>query len=237
MSTVLFDSREGIAWLTLNRPKVLNAINLQMRDELWALLEAIALDGSVKVVVVRGAGDRAFSSGADLSEFGTAPSFTEARRARVERDLWGRLAHFEKPLIAAVHGFALGAGCELSLLCDFRIASADARFGLPETHLAYVPTAGGSQTLPRTAGLTRALDMVLSAEPIDAQRALDYGILYSVVPRADLEAAAEALAHRLTAQPQAVLRSTKRAILDGADLPLREAIRMERRLAMRAGTA
>jgi enoyl-CoA hydratase/carnithine racemase len=233
MAAVLYDSRDGIAWLTLNRPEVLNAINLQMRDELWVLLEAVALDGSVKVVVFRGAGGRAFSSGADLSEFGTAPSYTEARRARLERDLWGRLASFEKPLIAAVHGFALGAGCELSLLCDFRIASEDARFGLPETHLAYIPTAGGSQTLPRTTGLTRALDMVLTAEPIDAHRALDYGMVNTVVPRDQLEAVAEAFARRLVARPQPALLATRRALREGSDLPLADAIRLERRLSRR----
>jgi enoyl-CoA hydratase/carnithine racemase len=233
MPTVLYETHDGIAWLTLNRPEVLNALNLQIRDELWVLLEAIALDDSVKVVVFRGAGDRAFSSGADLSEFGTAPSYTEARRARLERDVWGRMARFEKPMIAAVHGYALGAGCELSLLCDLRIASEDARFGLPETHLGYLPTAGGSQTLPRTAGLSRALDMILTAEPIDARTALDYGIVNAVVPRAELAAAAEAYARRLIAQPEAVLRATKRAMRDGASLPLRDAIRLERRLAMR----
>jgi enoyl-CoA hydratase len=233
MPAVLYDTRDGIARLTLNRPEVLNAINLQMRDELWDYLEAAALDDSVKVVVFRGAGDRAFSSGADLSEFGTAPSYTEARRARVERDLWGRLAAFEKPAIAAVHGFALGAGCELSLLCDLRVASEDALFGLPETHLAYIPTAGGSQTLPRTAGLTRALDMVLTAEPIDARRAFDYGMLNAVVPRAGLEGAAEALARRLIAQPEGSLRAAKRTVREGADVSLSEGIRLERRLARR----
>ena len=234
--TVLLDTRDGIAWLTLNRPQVHNALNLQMRDELWVLLEALALDDTVKVVVFRGAGDRAFSAGADLTEFGTAPSYTEARRARVERDLWRRIAHFEKPLIAAIHGHALGAGCELSLLCDFRIASEDARLGLPETHLAYVPTAGGSQTLPRTAGLSRALDMILTAEPITARRALDYGILNAVVPASDLEAAAEALARRLIARPETALRLTKRAMREGAELPLQDAIRQERRLARRTVT-
>ena len=234
--TLLYEKREGVAWLTLNRPRLLNAINMAMRDELWVLLEALALDDTVKVVVFRGAGDRAFSAGADLTEFGTAPSYTEARRARVERDLWRRIAHFEKPLIAAIHGYALGAGCELSLLCDFRIASEDARLGLPETHLAYVPTAGGSQTLPRTAGLSRALDMILTAEPITAQRALDYGILNAVVPASDLEAAAEALARRLIARPETALRLTKRAMREGADLPLQDAIRLERRLARRTVT-
>ncbi len=231
--TVLYDNRDGIAWLTLNRPEVLNALNLQMRDELWVLLEAIALDDSVKVVVFRGAGERAFSSGADLSEFGTAPSFTEARRGRLDRDLWHRFVHFEKPMIAAIHGYALGAGCELSLLCDIRIAAEDARFGLPETHLGYVPTAGGSQTLPRTAGLSRALDMILTAEPIPAQRALEYGIVYRVVPASELDAAAEAIARHLAALPQNTVRAIKRSLWEGADIPLRDALRLERRLAIR----
>jgi enoyl-CoA hydratase/carnithine racemase len=184
-------------------------------------------------VVFRGAGDRAFSAGADISEFGTAPSYTEARRARLERDLWGRLAHFEKPLIAAVHGYALGAGCELSLLCDFRIVSEDARFGLPETHLGYVPTAGGSQTLPRTIGRGRALDMILSAEPLDAATALAYGLVHRVVPREELDSTAEALARRLLAQPQSALRMAKRLLAEGADLTLAGALDLERRLASR----
>jgi enoyl-CoA hydratase/carnithine racemase len=230
---VLYEARDGIAWLTLNRPEVLNALNLQMRDELWVLLEAIALDDSVRAVVFRGAGDRAFSSGADLTEFGTAPSFTEARRGRLDRDLWHRFAHFEKPMIAAVHGYALGAGCELSLLCDLRIASEDARFGLPETHLGYVPTAGGSQTLPRTAGLSRALDMILTAEPITAQRALEYGIVNQVVPRAAADATAETMARRLATLSTNALKSIKQSIREGADVSLRDSLRLERRLAIR----
>ncbi|HWC30082.1 MAG TPA: enoyl-CoA hydratase/isomerase family protein, partial [Dehalococcoidia bacterium] len=144
-----YDPTGGIARVTLNRPEVHNAIDLDMRDELWLLLDAIEADDEVGVVLFRGAGPHAFSAGADISEFGTAPSVIEARRARVERDLWGRLLHFPKPTIAAVHGHTLGAGCELSLLCDFRIAADDASIGLPEAKLGYISTAGGSQTLPR----------------------------------------------------------------------------------------
>ena len=189
-SSLLYDPRDGIARVTFNRPDVHNAIDLQMRDALWTLLDAIEADDEVGVVLFRGAaslkdgghpqtpaegaheGSRAsigaFSAGADITEFGTAPSYTEARRARLERDLWGRLLHFAKPTIAAIHGYALGAGCELSLLCDFRIAAEDALIGLPEAKLGYIPTAGGTQTLPRTIGPGRALDMLLTAEPIDA---------------------------------------------------------------------
>jgi enoyl-CoA hydratase/carnithine racemase len=227
--TVLYEARDGIAWLTLNRPEVLNALNLQMRDDLWSLLDAIELDSEARIVIFRGAG-ASFSAGADITEFGTAPSYTEARRARLERDLWGRLLHFEKPVVAAIHGYALGAGCELSLLCDFRIASTDARLGLPEARLAYIPTAGGSQTLPRTIGRGRGLDMALSGEPVSAQRALDYGLVHSVVPEAELLTAAEALARRLLAQPADALRLAKRALVEGADLPLASALQLERTL-------
>jgi enoyl-CoA hydratase/carnithine racemase len=227
---VLYEVRGGVAWVTLNRPDVHNAIDLETRDALWALLDAAAADDEAGVVVFRGAGDAAFSAGADISEFGTAPSYTEARRSRIERDLWGRILHFEKPTIAAIHGFALGAGCELSLLCDFRVAAEDAQIGLPEAKLGYIPTAGGTQTLQRTIGRGRALDMLLSAEPVSAQRALDYGLVHRVVPNDRLDAEAEALARRLLAQPTAALHAARRALVEGADLPLDAAIRHEAHL-------
>ena len=231
--TVLYERRDGVAWVTFNRPDVLNALNLQARDELWATLDAIELDPEVRVVVFRGAGERAFSAGADISEFGTAPSFDAARRARLERDLWGRIARLEKPLVAAVQGYALGAGCELTLLCDLRLASEDARLGLPEVALAYIPTAGGTQTLARTIGRGRALDLILTGEPIPARQALDWGLLHWVGPRDRLYDEAEALARRLVDQPADALRLAKRALVRGLDLPLSDALRLEARLRSR----
>jgi enoyl-CoA hydratase/carnithine racemase len=228
--TVDFAVRDGIAWVTLNRPSVFNALNLQMRDDLWTVLDAVDLDPDVGVVIFRGAGERAFSSGADISEFGTAPSYDAARRARLGRDLWDRMRRTQKPLIAAIQGYALGAGCELALLCDLRIASEDARLGLPETSLGYIPTAGGSQTLPRTIGRGLALDMILSADSITAVQALEWGLVQRVVPRAELEPTAEAMARRLLSFPQTAVRLAKRALVEGADLPLAEAIRLESRL-------
>jgi enoyl-CoA hydratase/carnithine racemase len=230
---VLFEKRDGIAWLTLNRPQAYNAIDLEARDLLWTLLEVVSLDDEVGVVICRGAGDRAFSSGADLTDFGTSPSYVEARRARRERDLWDRLAFFEKPLIAAVHGYALGAGCELSLYCDFRIASEDAQFGLPEVSLGYLPSAGGTQTAPRLLGLGRGLDMVLSGQPVSARRALEWGLVHQVVPRTDLDDAAEALARQLLAQPPSALRATKAAVIRGLDLKLDEGLKLEAALRLR----
>lgn len=227
---LLYETRDGVAWLTFNRPDVHNAIDMEMRDTLWALLDAAEADDDVRVVVFRGAGDEAFSAGADISEFGTAPSFTDARRARLELDLWGRLLHFPKPTVAAIHGYALGAGCELSLLCDFRIAAEDAQLGLPEAKLGYIPTAGGTQTLQRTIGPGRALDMLLSAESVTAMTALQDGLVHRVVPLVELDAAAETLARRLTSQPAAALRAAKQALVEGRDLPLTAAIRLESRL-------
>ncbi len=148
--TLLYDKQDGIAWVTLNRPEVLNAINMRMRDELWDVMHAVRDDPEVQVVIFKGAGERAFSAGADISEFGTAPSYVESRRARRERDLWGFILSLEVPLIAAIHGYALGAGIELPMCCDLRIASEDARLGLPEVSLGYIPSAGGRRCQPLT---------------------------------------------------------------------------------------
>ena len=230
---VIFEKRDGVAWLTLNRPTAYNAINLEARDELWVLLEVIALDDEIGVVIFKGAGDRAFSSGADLTDFGTSASYIEARRARRERDVWDRLAFFKKPLIAAVHGYALGAGCELSLSCDFRIASEDAQFGLPEVSLGYLPSAGGTQTAPRLLGLGRGLDLILTGTAVSAQRAYEWGLVHQVEPRDQLYPAAEALARRLLAQPEAALRATKAAVLQGLDLSLSQGLELEAAIRLR----
>ncbi|MCI0839533.1 MAG: enoyl-CoA hydratase/isomerase family protein, partial [Chloroflexi bacterium] len=192
---VLYEKRDGgVAWVTLNRPDVLNAINLQMRDELWELMHAVRDDPDVRVVVFKGAGERAFSAGADISEFGTAPSIAEARRARRERDLWGLILSLDEVLIAAIHGYALGAGIELSMCCDIRIASDDAKFGLPEVSLGYIPSAGGTQTLPRHVPPGLAMQMILTGDPIDAPAAYARGLVQRIVPRARLYAEAETMA-------------------------------------------
>jgi enoyl-CoA hydratase/carnithine racemase len=221
----------GIAWVTLKRPQVLNAINMQMRDELWDVLHAVRDDPEVRVAIFKGAGERAFSAGADISEFGTAPSYVEARRARRERDLWGFMLSLEKVLIAAIHGFALGAGIELPMCCDIRIASDDARIGLPEVTLGYIPSAGGTQTMPRYVPPGVAMQMVLTGEPIDARTALRYGLLQRVVPRERLYEEAESLARALAARPQHAVRLAKRAVLEGAELTLAQALALETRLA------
>jgi enoyl-CoA hydratase/carnithine racemase len=231
---LLFEKRgDGIARLTLNRPDVLNAMNMAVRDELWSALLAVRDDPDVRVVLFCGAGDRAFSAGADVSEFGTAPSYVEARRARQDRDVWGLMLSTMKPMVAAIHGYAYGAGCELSLLCDIRIASEDAKFALPEVTLGYIPSAGGTQTLPRAIPPGIARELVLSGEPIDAQRALAAGLVSRVVPLERLDGEAMEIATKLASLPAEAMRGAKEAMVRGTGLPLDEALRLEAMIAAR----
>ena len=233
MSTILYDKdNSGVVRLTLNRPDKLNAVHLTMRDELWSAFESFRDDPDARVLVLRGAGD-AFSAGADISDFGTAPSYVEARRARHERDLWSLLLHMPKPTIAAVHGYALGAGCEMALLCDLRVAADDARFGLPEVSLGYIPSAGGTQTLPRTVPPGVALHMILSGDSIDAQEAWRR----KLVQRDQLDAAANEWAVALATRPPLALSYAKEAVLRGLDLSLADGLALETRLAALLRTA
>jgi enoyl-CoA hydratase/carnithine racemase len=228
---ILYEKREAdIAWITLNRPRALNAINMEMRDLLWEIMHAIRDDPGVRVAVFRGAGERGFSAGADITEFGTAPSYVESRRARHERDLWRLMLTTEKPMVAAIHGYALGAGIELPMCCDFRIASNDAVFGLPEVSLGYIPSAGGTQALPRLVPPGLALQMILTGDPIDAETALRFGLLHQVVPRERLDREALGVASRLAALPPVAVALTKRAVLAAAELSLADGIAVESKL-------
>ena len=230
--TIIYEKTDGIARLTLNRPAVLNALNLEMRDELWDALRAFRDDPDARVLILRGAG-KAFSAGADISDFGTAPSLAEARRARRERDVWDLLLHLPKPTIAAVHGHALGAGCEMALLCDLRIAADDASFGLPEVGLGYIPSAGGTQTLPRTIPPGVAMQMILSGDPIDAEEAYRLRLVHRVVPRDELDDAAGAWARTLAERDPRALAFAKGAVVRGLDLSLADGLALEAALGKR----
>ncbi|MEX1195686.1 MAG: enoyl-CoA hydratase/isomerase family protein [Dehalococcoidia bacterium] len=235
---VLYEkAADGVAWATLNRPDVLNAINMKMRDDLWGLMHAVRDDPDVRVVIFRGAGGRAFSAGADISEFGTAPSIAEARRARRERDLWGLMLSLDVVLVAAIHGYALGAGIELPMCCDIRIAADDAIIGLPEVGIGYIPSAGGTQTLPRHVPPGVATQMILTGDPIDAQTAYRWGLVQRVVPRERLYSEAELLAREIGSRPEIAVTLAKRAIMEGIELPLAAGIALESRLAQRAMAA
>lgn len=228
--TIIYQKKDSIAYITLNRPKVLNAVNIKMRDELYEVLPAVDNDPEVKLAIIKGAGERGFSAGADITEFGTTPSQAIARQVRWERDLWGQFLGVSKPLIAAIHGFALGAGIEMAMCCDIRVASDDARFGLPEAGIGMVPTAGGSQTMPRLVPLGLAVAPILIGEIISANEALRIGLINRVVPRANLLPAAESIARVIMSRGQIAVRYAKEAINRGLDLSLEQGLEMESRL-------
>ena len=213
----------GVASITLNRPDALNAINMAMRDELWTYLQAAALDPEVRVLCFYGAG-RAFSAGADITEFGTAPSFIESRRARHDRDLWALLEALPVVTIAALHGFCFGAGIELPLYCDFRIAADDALIALPEVTLGYIPSAGGTQMMPRIVPPGVGLGLVLSGDRIDATQSREWGLVNGVVAADELDATVRDLADRLASRNGESLAAAKRALRQGLDLSLDAAI-------------
>ena len=229
--TVLFEKRGDIAVVTLNRPDALNAFSVRMRDELWEVLGAVRDDPDVRGMLLQGAGERAFCAGADLTEFGTAPSQAVARTVRWERDVWGLLLGLPKPTVAALHGYCLGSGLEMAALCDLRVAADDAVFGMPEAGLGLVPAAGGTQLLPRLLGPGRALDLLLSGRRFGAGEALEYGLVTQVVARSELRGAATALLRRVLRAPGRALAAAKRALAEGADVPLASALDLERRLA------
>ncbi|MBE0479949.1 MAG: enoyl-CoA hydratase/isomerase family protein [Dehalococcoidia bacterium] len=228
--TLIYEKRDGIAYITLNRPAALNAVNTRMRDELYEVLPAIDDDPEVGVGIVKGAGERAFSAGADISEFGTVPSPVIGRSIRWERDLWGRFLGISKPLIAAIHGFALGAGIEMAMCCDIRIASEDARVGLPEVGIGMIPTAGGSQTMPRVIPQGLAAHYIMTGEILNAQEALRAGLLNRTVPRAELYTAAEELARKVLSHDRYAVRLAKEAIHRGLDLTIEQGLNLESRL-------
>ena len=227
---IIYQKQDGIGYVTLNRPQALNAYNLQMRDELYQVLGAIQDDTEVKVVIFQGAGEKAFCAGADLTEFLTAPSPTIARQARWERDIWGLFLSITRPLIAALHGYVLGSGLEIALCCDIRLASEDARFGLPEPGLGIIPAAGGSQTLPRTIGGASALEILLSGRWVGADEAYHLKLVNRVVSRDKLLPEAERLARKIRTCNPLTVSYAKQAVTRGLDLSLEEGLELETRL-------
>jgi enoyl-CoA hydratase/carnithine racemase len=231
--TIIYEKQDGTAYITLNRPQALNAYNIKMRDELYEALGAVRDDPDVLAVILKGAGEKAFCAGADLTEFLTAPSPVIARQARFQRDVWGLFLGIEKPLIAALHGYVLGSGLEMALCCDIRLASEDARFGLPEPGLGIIPAAGGSQTLPRVIGRAAALDMLLSGRWLTAAEALRLRLVNHIFPRTDLYSEAEKMAEKIKFHRLPAVSAIKRAVTQGLDLPLAAGLELEERLGLK----
>lgn len=229
--TIIYEKKDGIAYVTLNRPEVMNRHNTQMRDDMYQVLTAIKDDPDVMVAVFKGAGERAFCVGADLSEFGTAPPPVMARQVRFERDIWGLFPKLKQPLIAAVHGYALGSGVEIACFCDIRIASEDAIFGLPEVSLGMIPAGGGTQTVPRIIGIGRTLEIFLTGKRIDAKEAHRIGLVNLVVSREELYPKADEMAKKIASRGPIAVRYAKEAINRGIELTLDEGLALESKLA------
>jgi enoyl-CoA hydratase len=229
---VLYEKRDSIAWVTLNRPERLNAYNVEMRDNLFDILSAIYDDPDVRAMVLAGAGG-SFSTGGDVSEFGQAPSPTAARWIRFRRDVWGRLRSLPMPTVAAVHGFTVGGGLEMALLCDIAIAASDARFCLPETALGMIPGVAGTQTAARRLRFGWALDLCITGRWINARQALILGLVVKVVGRRALHRTAHEWALELSRLPREHIALAKLAVWEGLNSSLADGLDLERRLAKR----
>lgn len=230
--TLLYEKRGAVARISFNRPHVRNAYNVQMRDDLSQALSAVADDAEVRALLVTGEG-RCFCAGADLTEFGTAPSQVIARRVRWQRDVWGQMVNLDKPSVAAVHGFCIGSGVEIALLCDLRIAAQDTIFAMPEVHLGMIPAAGGTQTLPRTVGQAGAMDLLLTGRRFDAAEALAMRLVTRVSPRDELMEEGWRLAATLADLETEPMAAVKEALRLGDDLDLVRGLEFEERLAAR----
>jgi enoyl-CoA hydratase len=231
-ATVIYEKRDGVAWVTLNRPDKFNAYNVAMRDDMFQVLSAIHEDPDVRAMVLAGAGP-AFSTGGDVSEFGQAPSPSAARWIRFRRDVWGRLKSLSIPTVAACHGFTVGGGMEMALLCDVAIAADDARFCLPETGLGMIPGVAGTQTAPRRLKFAWALDLSITGRWIDARQALFVGLVAKVVPLKALDRTAHACALALGRLPREHVAAAKVAVWEGLNSSLAQGLELEQRLAQR----
>lgn len=215
-----------IATIILNRPRQLNALNLELMIELVAVLEELESDASVRSVVLTG-NERAFAAGADIGDMASATPVVMLERDQFAK--WDRIRRFKKPLIAAVSGFALGGGCELAMLCDMIIASDTAQFGQPEIKLGVMPGAGGTQRLTRAVGKVRAMEMVLTGKTISSAEALAAGLVNRVVPVELHLVEAQKLAREIAALPPVAVRLAKEAVLKSFDAFLQDGLEFERK--------
>jgi len=231
MSVVIIEKRDRIAFITLNRPEAMNALSSELNEALEEAWLAVRDDPDIWCAIVTGAGDRAFSAGADLKEMSQRRAGGEAgRERRAGSKTFGGLMDgimVWKPVIAAVNGYCLAGGLELALACDIRIAASHASFGLSEVLRAIIPGAGGTQRLSRYIPFGVALEILLTGQRIDAEQAYRLGLVNRVVPLPELMPAAEALARRINENGPLAVRAIKEAAYRGRDLPLREGLRLE----------
>ena len=236
LETILYEKKDRVAWITMNRPKALNAQSALMRREVAEAMQAAGVDEEISVVVITGAGDRAFSAGADISEF--------VRQYPSDyMQTWGEITPYEiirnipKPVIAAVNGIALGGGCEMAMACDIIVASENAVFGQPEVNVGVIPGGGGTQVLPRLIGEKRAKELIFTGRSINAQEAYRLGLVNRVVPPDKLVETVNGLAHDMLKHSTVILKLAKTAVNKSLDVPLSVGMGCERELfAMCFGT-
>jgi enoyl-CoA hydratase/carnithine racemase len=224
---VLYEKKGAIAYVTLNRPKVLNALNKATIAELIEVFEDARDDAAVRGVILTGAGDKAFAAGADISEMANDTPTEAETKTRRGQGLTTLIENLGKPVIAAVNGFALGGGCELAMACTIRLAVETAKFGQPEVTIGIIPGYGGTQRLPRLVGKGRALQLILTGEMIGAQEAHRIGLVNEIVPNADLLSRAEAILNRIDANAPVAVKLAIDAANRGLDVSLAEGLNLE----------
>jgi enoyl-CoA hydratase len=227
LDNVLYETRSGIAYVTLNRPKVLNALNTPTWKDLRTAFEEARDDAAVRGVILTGAGDKAFIAGADIGELAHASALDAERSSRSGQEVLELIENLGKPVIAAINGFALGGGCETAMACTLRIAVEHAKFGQPEVKLGLLPGGGGTQRLPRLVGKGRALQLILSGGMITAQEAFRIGLVNEVVPAADLIPRAEAILKEIAANAPAAVRYSLEAVNKGMNTSQSEGFVLE----------
>lgn len=227
LANVLYEKKGPIAYVTINRPKVLNALNTPTWTDLHTAFEDAKKDASVRGVILTGAGDKAFVAGADISELANVDAYDAEESSRFGQGVLDLIENLGKPVIAAINGFALGGGCETAMACTIRIAVEQARFGQPEVKLGLLPGGGGTQRLPRLVGKGRALQLILTGETISAQEAYRIGLVNEVVPAADLMARAETILKQILANAPIALKFSLQAVNKGLETAQSEGLALE----------
>ncbi|MFQ5801493.1 MAG: enoyl-CoA hydratase/isomerase family protein [Candidatus Methylomirabilales bacterium] len=225
--TLKYEVTDGVALITLNRPKALNAINRMMVQELTQVLNQAEEDRNVRILILTGAEEKAFAAGADITEFQHMSPLEALHSSQAFQAAFNRIERLQKPIIAAVNGFCLGAGCELALGCDMIYASDRARFGQPEINLGFIPGGGGTQRLARLIGRPRAKELIYTGEMIDAQEAYRIGLVNKVFPAAELIPAAKKLAQQVTSKGAVAIELAKKVIDEGYKADLTSALALE----------
>lgn len=228
VKTIVLEKKEGIATITINRPKVLNALSRETLEEFKGVIGDVETDDDVKAVVITGAGERAFSVGADINDFAKLKNPMEALGLiKLGQRVFCDIENLEKPVIAAVNGLALGGGCELAMACDIRIASENARFGQPEVNVGIIPGHGGTQRLPRLVGKGKAKELIFTGEIIDAKEAKRIGLVNKVAPADKLRTAVIDMAKKIVSKAPIAVKLAKSVINRGTETDLETALELE----------